>query len=91
MKQAKFWKFLSLRPHPLTLDQSQLVVILSKWDLNDKETALLSNGLKFSTMPKKIPTEEIIASTESLARKGSEPRRGTLLRYRAQRCLKESK
>ena len=40
-----------------------------------------------------MPTEEIIASTESLARRldRSEPGRGTLLRRRVQKCLEESK
>ena len=65
---------------------------MSKRVLNDDETILLSRGLNFSVAPRKIPTEEIIASTESLARRldKSEPGRGTLLRRRVQRCLEKA-
>ena len=78
---------------PVSLDQSRLVMNLSKRKLRNDETALLSRGLNFSVTPRKMPTEEIIASTESLARRldRSEPGRGTLLRRHVQKCLKESK
>ena len=66
---------------------------LSKQKLHNDETALLSRGLNFSVAPRKMPTEEIIASTESLARHldRSEPGRGTFLRRHVQKCLEESK
>ena len=91
-QQAKFNKLLRWRPRPPALDKSRLVVNMSKRVLNDDETILLSRGLNFSVAPKKIPTEEIIASTESLARRldKSEPGRGTLLRRRVQRCLEKA-
>ena len=64
-QQAKFNKLLHWRSRPPALDKSRLVVNMSKRVLNDDETILLSRGLNFSVAPNKIPTEEIIASTES--------------------------
>ena len=90
--KQSFNKLLRWRPRPPALDKFRLVVNMSKRVLNDDETTLLSRGLNFSVATKKIPMEEIVASTESLVRRldKSDPGRGTLLRCTVQRCLEKA-
>ena len=48
--------------------KKKVVVNLSKWKLNENEEQVLSLGMNFTITPKEIPTDKVIARTESLAR-----------------------
>ena len=55
--------------HCKNLDRSKVVVNLSQQMLIKGEETLMACGVNFALAPKEVPRDEIIASTESLARR----------------------
>lgn len=73
-----------------TLDRTKVIVNLSKKSLSRAETEVLEHGLNFAVPPKEIPSKEIIAKTETLAKR-LDPTRGKMLQRRVQECLDGAK